>query len=181
MRDRFGDGKLIAKTEASILPKVIVVLDVSLPINVGDEVRRRLPNGQDEAFEVLDPKFFEKFHDLPPHFKLEYRRKGQFAHGAGGNYTISVQGANARVDIASRDQSTNIVTGDIFGDLTAALKANVSDPDQLAKLIASIDDMRANQGQSGMSAAYQRFISLCADHMGIIVPFLPALTALLPS
>jgi hypothetical protein len=40
--------------------------------------------------------------------------------------------------------------------------------------------MKRTQKSAGFAAAYQQFISICADHMGIIVPFLPALTVMLP-
>jgi hypothetical protein len=40
-----ANGELIATTKAAILPELIMVFDVSIPINVGDEVRRKLPSG----------------------------------------------------------------------------------------------------------------------------------------
>src|SRR3954447_14209945 len=42
-------GELIATTKAAILPENIVVFDTKIAINVGDEVRRKLPSGQDEV------------------------------------------------------------------------------------------------------------------------------------
>jgi hypothetical protein len=172
------DGNLIATTKAAILPQNIIVFDTSIPIGVGDEVRRRLPSGQDEAFEVTDPTFFEKFHDTKAHYQLKYRRKGTFPQGAGGNYTVHVTGNNSRVNIASRDQSTNVVVeGDVFGNLIEALRRGVQDNHQLDKLLAAVEEMKGQKEKPGFAAAYKNFISLCADHIGIVAPFLPALTA----
>jgi hypothetical protein len=175
-----GAGDLIATTKAAILPKNIVVFDTSIAINIGDEVRRRLPSGQDEAFEVTDPTFFQEFHGTKAHYQLKYRRKGTFPHGAGGNYTFHVSGNNTRVNIASRDQSTNLVVeGDVFGNLTAALRNGVQDGEKLSELLAAIDAMRREQNKPGFAVAYQKFVSICADHIGLVAPFLPALTALI--
>jgi hypothetical protein len=174
-------GELIAKTKAAILPENIVVFDVKIPINVGDEVRRKLPSGQDEVFEVTDPTFFKEFHGTKAHYQIKYRRKGTFKHGQGGNYTFHVSGNNARVNVESRDQSTNVVIeGDVFGNLTAALKNGVKDEAQLGQLLAAVEEMRRTRDdKSSFASAYQKFVSICADHLGIVMPFLPALTNLL--
>ncbi len=170
-------GELIATTKAAILPKNIVVLDTSIAINIGDEVRRRLPSGQDEAFEVTDPTFFQAFHDTKAHYQLKYRRKGTFPHGAGGNYTFNVSGTNARVNIASRDHSTNVVVeGNVFGNLETALRGSVTDAEKLNQLLAALEEMRREQRKPGFAVAYQKFVSICADHIGVVAPFLPALT-----
>jgi hypothetical protein len=128
-------GELIATTKAAILPDLIMVFDVSIPINVGDEVRRKLPSGLDETFEVVDPRFFEKLQGVKAHYQIKYRRKGSFPHGAGGNYTVHVTGSNSRVNIASTDRSTNVVVeGDVFGNLTAALRKDVRPGPELDRL-----------------------------------------------
>jgi hypothetical protein len=171
-------GNLVATTKVAILPKLMVVFDTLIPIKVGDEVRRRLPSGVDETFEVVEPSFFEKFHDTEAHYKVKYRRKGEFPHGTGGNYTVHVTGHNSRVNIASTDRSTNVVVdGDVFGNLTAALRKDVGAGPELDRLLASIEEMRAEQKRPSFAAAYQRFVSISADHLGIIAPFLPALAS----
>jgi hypothetical protein len=175
-------GELIATTNAAILPKIIIVLDTKIPISVGDEIRRKLPSGQDETFEVTDPTFFQEFEGTQAHYQLKYRRKGTFPHGAGGNYTVHVSGHNSRVNIASTDRSTNVVVeGDVFGNLTAALRKDVAAGPKLDRLLASIEEMRNEQKSPSFAAAYQKFVSISADHLGIIAPFLPALASFISS
>jgi hypothetical protein len=58
---------LLATTKAAILPDLIMVFDVSIPINVGDEVRPKLPSGLDDTFEAVDPRFFEKLQGVKAH------------------------------------------------------------------------------------------------------------------
>ena len=175
-------GQLIATTKAAILPQNIIIFDTSIPINVGDEIRRKLPSGQDETFEVTDPTFFQEFHGTKAHYQLKYRRKGTFPHGAGGNYTVQVTGSNSRVNIGSTDRSTNIVVeGDVFGNLTAALRKDVRPGPELDRLVAAIEEMRAQQKTPSFASAYQKFVSISADHIGIIAPFLPALANFIPT
>jgi hypothetical protein len=86
-------------------------------------------------------------------------------------------GINSRINNSSTDQSTNIaVAGDVFGNLSAALQAGVSDAEQLATLLAAVEDMKRTRGGGGFAAAYQKFISLCAEHMEIVAPFIEPLS-----
>jgi hypothetical protein len=39
--------------------------------------------------------------------------------------------------------------------------------------------MKNEKGKTGFVQAYQNFIGLAADHIGVITPFLPALTSLI--
>jgi hypothetical protein len=95
---------------------------------------------------------------------------------------VHVTGSNSRVNIASTDRSTNVVVeGDVFGNLTAALRKNVRESPELDRLIAAIEEMRAKQKTPGFAAAYQKFVSISADHLGIIAPFLPALANFIPT
>ncbi|WP_426037708.1 hypothetical protein [Brevundimonas sp. DC300-4] len=87
-----------------------------------------------------------------------------------------VSGPNARANFGSTDNSTNqIVHGDVFGDLRAAIESGVSG-DEKAPLLAAVADMKAKQGGSGFVDAYQKFITSAANHMQLVAPFLPALT-----
>jgi hypothetical protein len=60
-----------------------------------------------------------------------------------------------------------------------ALRSGVQDGEKLNRLLAAVDEMRREQHKPGFVVAYQKFVSICADHLGIVAPFLPALTALI--
>lgn len=155
----------------------IVIPDATAPIAVGDELRRTIPSGAEETFEVIDPVYHQGFGGIPSHFQVAIRRKGAFDPGKGGNYTINVSGSNSRVNIGSTDNSTNTHTDNrVFTDLRTAISAQVSDPSERKLLLRGVDDMESNAGdKAGFAGAYQRFISSAADHMTVISPFLPAL------
>lgn len=175
-----GDVRNVAK--GIISGNEIVVFDEKLVVFAGDEMRRALPNGHDEAFHVVDPQFFTAFGGIPSNYQIKVRRKGTFPHHTGGNFSISVTGPNARVNIGSTDNSKNVV-GDVtvFRELRAAVSSGVSDEGQRAELLAAVEAMDAARGHGGFVQAYQRFISLAADHLGVIGPFLPALAGFLAS
>ena len=82
------------------------------------------------------------------------------------------------LNIGSTDKSTNVVfRGDIFGDIETALRSGVTDQTKLDQILSSLGEVKNQRGQSGYIAAYQKFMAVVADHIGIVAPFLPALTA----
>src|SRR5258706_9478467 len=110
-----SDGTLRSSTEGVVSDKSILIEDTSQVIEVGDEMRRILPNGREEVFVVEDPAFKEKFHSIDAHYQVKVRKKGTFPRHTGGNYSLHVTGNNSRVNIASTDRSTNVVVeGDVF-------------------------------------------------------------------
>lgn len=175
------DGTVRATTDAAILPKKIVIFDTAVIVQTGDEIRRRLPNGTDETFEVLEATYFAEHRGTEAHYQIDYRKKGVFSHGAGGNFSINVTGQNSRVNISSVDHSTNLAVGsDVFSQLQAQLDGNVSDRAELAKLTSLVEEMKRAQGKSGFASAFQKFVSVTGPYLELVAPFLPALAKFFP-
>ncbi|WP_417610635.1 hypothetical protein [Parasphingorhabdus sp.] len=171
-----AEGKIRSQVDAIATGKKIIVPDETVIIQTGDEMRRRLPNGTDETFEVVDPVYFQKTFGLPGHFQVEVRKKGMFPHGTGGNYTISVTGTNSRVNIASSDLSTNVaIDKSVFSHIRETLKNKVDDETERAALLAALQRVEAAGDENELGSAYQTFIAAAANHMTVIAPFLPAL------
>jgi len=79
----------------------------------GDLIRRKMSNGGEEIFEVIDPIFYEKFYDIPAHYELIVRRMGsQEGLQPQQNITYNISGPNARISQNSTDKSLNIALGD---------------------------------------------------------------------
>lgn len=175
------DGTVRSTARGIFSGKQVSVFETALQVFAGDEIRRTLPNGTEEAFEVLDPKFFDEFHGIPANFQIDVRRKGTFEAGKGGHYSIHLSGQNARVNIHSTDNSSNIVGGgDLFGNLAAAVQTGVAEEDRRLAIIQAIAVMKEQEGKTGFKQAYRDFMGLAADHLGVILPFLPALAGMLP-
>jgi RNA 3'-terminal phosphate cyclase len=172
------DGSIRGSTRAIFTGGVIVIDDPKIVVLAGDEIRRRLPNGTEEAFDVIDPKFYDRMDGINAHFQVQVRRKGAFPKGTGGNFTINLSGQNSRINISSHDSSVNYaVTGNVFGDLSAQIRSRVANEADRLNLLAAVEEMKEQQHSAGFAAAYQKFISISADHIGIVAPFLPALAS----
>jgi hypothetical protein len=172
------DGSVRSSLQAQFTGDLVIIEGKKTVVLSGDEIRRGLPNGTEETFEVIDPIFYDTG-IMGPHFQVKVH-KGVFQHGHGGNYNVNVSGANARVNIASTDKSNNVsVDGDIFGNVEAALRSRAQDQGQLDQILSALNELKVQRGQSSYAAAHQKFMAIVADHIGIVAPFLPALTEMM--
>jgi hypothetical protein len=156
-----------------------IIEDMTADVRPGDEIRRMLPNGREEAFVVQDPKYYGGG-PFGPHYQVKIRRGGVYPKHTGGNYTIHVSGSNSRVNIDSTDRSINtVVGGDVFNQLRKALDDGIGDEGDREKLKNLVNQVEAARDQKSFTASYQALIASAANHMTIIAPFLPGLTELL--
>lgn len=174
------DGEIRHSTKA-IFGDTIVIPDPKVAIFSGDEIRRTIPSGVEEAFEVLDPVFHDRHGGIPAHYQVKNRRKGIFPSGTGGNFTIHVSGPNSRVNVNSADHSKNVVADhNIFGNLQAAIDKGVPDPAErelLSKLVTSMEAVADDK--PSFLKSYQNFMAAAANHMTVLAPLLPGLAAFL--
>lgn len=170
-------GEERGTTKAILQDDFAMIQDTMVVVEAGDEIRRRLPNGRDEAFSVVDASYSQGLGGIPAHYQLKLQKKGQFAPHTGGNFNVTVNGANARVNIGSQDYSSNTTIDDsTFGDLRKTLDGaglTQGDKAKLEKLIAA---MEAAKGKPGFAEAYQKFIAGVGEHVKIIAPFIPLLS-----
>lgn len=171
------DGSVRSTPKAQFSGSLVIIEGADVVVMPGDEIRRTLPNGTEEAFNVIDPVFYDEH--FGPHFQIKVSRKGVFPVHTGGNYNVHVSGPNSRVNIASQDHSVNLVAGDIFGEITTALKGGISDQRKLNELLDLVEEMKRERGGKGFVLAYQKFVGLAAEHVELISPFLPALANLI--
>jgi hypothetical protein len=156
-----------------------IIDDMTADIRQGDEIRRLLPNGREEAFVVRDPKYYGQG-PFGPHYQVKIARGGVYPEHTGGNYKIHVSGSNSRVNIDSTDRSINtVVGGDVFNQLRKALDEGIGDEGERKKLKNLVNQLEAARDQKSFAASYQALIASAANHMTVIMPFLPGLTELL--
>lgn len=92
------------------------------------------------------------------------------------NQVVNVHGPNARVNIDSTDNSTNIVhQGVSFSELRKAIESGVSDGVERTAILQRLSDLEAATDHESGATRYQVFIAAAANHMTIIGPYLPAL------
>jgi hypothetical protein len=92
------------------------------------------------------------------------------------NQTFNVHGPNARVNIDSIDNSTNIVNQGIpFSELRKAIESGVTDGIERATILERLADLEMATDRESGSKRYQSFIASAHHHMALIGPYLPAL------
>lgn len=170
------DGKVRGRVKGYYGGTTFIIDDKSVDIRPGDEIRRKLPNGQDDIFYVTDPKYYGAFGG---HYQVKFTRQRPTPKHA-PTYNVNVSGHNARVNIDSTDHSHNTIQiGDVFSGLRQAISNNIADTSEKTALLSAVEEMNRTQKQPGFLGAYNAFISSAANHMTLIGPFLPALAALL--
>lgn len=92
------------------------------------------------------------------------------------NQTLNVTGPNARVNINSTDNSSNVVhEGLPFAEIRRAIESGVIDTTERAGILAKLGELEIVRDRESGSEKYQKFISAMANHMVILGPYLPAL------
>jgi len=129
------DGTKFEQIKASVQKNKIFVQGTKYLIEPRDLIQRKMSNGGEETYEVIDPGFQERFHSIPAGYQMDVRKIGlpesrtrpaarhasssyqmdvrkiglPEARSAIQNITYNVTGHNARINQNSVDQSINIV------------------------------------------------------------------------
>ena len=103
------DGTTVESIKASVQSKKIFIQGHEPLIEPGDLVQRKMSNGAEETYEVVDPGFREKFGGILAGYQMDVRKLGvPEAKSAVHSVTYNVTGSNARINQNSVDQSVNV-------------------------------------------------------------------------
>jgi hypothetical protein len=104
------NGERVEGIKASVQSKKIFIQRSDILIETGDLIQRKMSNGGEETYEVVDPGFHERYGGIPAGYQMTHRKLGlPEAEKAVQNITYHISGANARVNNHSVDNSTNVV------------------------------------------------------------------------
>ncbi|MFA6053575.1 MAG: hypothetical protein WC762_13400 [Methylobacter sp.] len=104
------DGTRVVDLKASVQRTKIYMNAGKLLIESGDLIQRRMSNGAEETYQVIDPGFYEAFHGIPANYQMEVQKLGTpEAKQAVQSITYNITGSNARINQNSVDNSTNVV------------------------------------------------------------------------
>lgn len=179
-----ADGRSFDDVEAGVHKDKLFFNDPELPLEVGDVVKRKLPSGIVEEFEIVDPNFRQGLHSIPAHYQSVVRRRQSLPpHHVNTQQvtnTYYLHGDNSRVNIQSEDRSINLTSTPetVFTDMKAVVEAKVPVEAQ-SMIVAAIDEMELVAPGSSFRDKYLAFVSIAADHLGVLSPFLPLLTGML--
>ena len=130
--------------------------------------------GGNNVFATLRQKAYEA---VDNDFAGEPDPDGQTVYNLGG-----VQGSNSRVNINSQDHSTNVVdesAKQLFNELRQAVEVGVGDESEKQELLDSIQGMEQAASDKRRFTTYADFVSLAANHVTVVRPFVVALSKLL--
>jgi hypothetical protein len=92
------------------------------------------------------------------------------------NQTFNVNGPNARINIGSTDNSTNVFHQNTpFSEMRKAIEAGVADAIERADLLKRLAELEQAKDRKSASERYQAFVTLAANHMTTLGPLLPVL------
>ncbi len=177
-----ANGDKIESIMADVQSRVVFFNDGRLPIEEGDRIERILPNGLVEAYEVTERGYYNRPH---PHgsYQSKVRKITTLASAMNPTTVINnINGSNTRLNVNSTDASTNIVnvgTDQLFERLRGEIASQVANSTSRDAMLERVRELEAAVGTPTFAQRYQQLLSIAADHMTVLLPFLPALTQLL--
>ncbi|NGX90047.1 hypothetical protein GW579_23505 [Rahnella sp. Lac-M11] len=103
------NGERIDGIKASVQSKKTFINQSDILIETGDLIQRRMSNGGEETYEVIDPGFHERHGSIAAGYQITHKKLGlPEADKAVQNITYNISGANSRVNNQSIDNSINI-------------------------------------------------------------------------
>jgi hypothetical protein len=180
----FSDGQWHENLKAQVQEDKILVLTSTLPISEGDELRRKLPNGTTEEYDIGHVQFQVATLDFPGMITVYVRKQGSELHARLRTVqnVYKLTGANPMVNVNSVDSSVNVLTVNsetLFSDLAKVIREQVEGTELRDQLSATVQQMEQTRGTPEFTSSFQSFIALAANCMTIVLPFIPALTQLL--
>ena len=180
----YSDGTKREEIRALVDSKTIFINDVTIPISIGDKITRTLPSGQEETFIVTNFHLQRGGRTIPDFYEISYRREElREHHPQPPAVSVHLEGSpQSRVNLNSPDQSINVINSeaeDTFNQVRDLLSESISDSATLELLLERVDVMERSQGTGGFTSAYREFVSAAADHMTVLAPVIPMLSAML--
>lgn len=174
-------GQEYPDVSASVQKNQIFIMDSNLPIEEGDRFTRTLSNGLQESYLILDRGFRERVGGIRAHYQCEVQKESSmpYKQQQSTSITYNLHGANPRVNVNSTDSSVNILNGNVFDELKAAIKSSNVPEQEQEKLVEAVECLEAAKETPSFMSKYKDFIEVAANHISVVSPFLPAITKFL--
>jgi hypothetical protein len=170
---------------AQIAPSKILLFGDQVVVDVDDAIVHTARNGAVQRYSVLDVHYQAGEMDLPAVTTLKVEKQGSKAVGrsSASQHTYNLSGDNARINIRSTDNSINTVNAAIspvFNQLRTELERLPEDHPQKIALLKSVDDLStAPPNSQTFTDRFNKFMSLAANCVTVVTPFLPEITKML--
>jgi len=102
-------GERVDNIQASVQAKIIFIDRSDILIETGDFIQRKMSNGGEETYEVLDPGFHEEIFGISAHYQMTHKKLGlPAAKRAIQNITVTIHGDNSGNMQVGNDNTMNI-------------------------------------------------------------------------
>lgn len=176
------NGEIFDDIKANVQTKMIFIHDEKLPLEENDTIYRKLPSGLVEKYIVIDRGYFSGIGSIRGHYEAKVRKEGSINEEKYKSITniYNVNGPSSKININSTDNSKNYFNDNdsLFEDLKHVL-AGIVEENIKEKSFQILEKLNNSKNTPSYLTNYQNFISLLADHMTVIAPFIPALSKLL--
>lgn len=157
---------------------LIFVDDVKIPIEEGDFVERILPSKIVEKYLITKVDCFADG-DLD-HYELGFEKQVALKKKDSSSIVYNIGHVSGKVNICSTDNSINCNICDsdkkVFDDLRSVIQESVFEN---TTVLLELDRLENSYGTNTFATQYHSFIQAVANHITIIAPFLPALSAMM--
>lgn len=171
-------GKYIANVKGFFGKKYLTITDVSIPIVEGQYIIRKLPNGVNEKYEIINSKYNKGNENVCDFYKLTLK-KSTIKNKETKTIINNIYNCE-KVNVDSIDNSVNIKLNNseelILNEIKKILDSIQENNKEKKELF---DEMCKNIGKKTFLEKYQLFIASMADHITVLTPFIPFLTSLI--
>ncbi len=171
-------GKYIANVKGFFGKEYLTITDVSIPIVEGQYIIRKLPNGVNEKYEIINSKYNKGNEDICDFYKLTLK-KSTIKNKETKTIINNIYNCE-KVNVDSIDNSVNIKLNNseelILNEIKKILDSIQENNKEKKELF---DEMCKNIGKKTFLEKYQLFIASMADHITVLTPFIPFLTSLI--
>ena len=155
---------------ASVQKNIIFTHCVDIPIEKDDILLRKLSNGMEELYKVINPVYYNGFESMPPHYELEVSKIGLDDDKQNSTYNINAN----KVNINSIDNSYNINNDSkIFDEMLEIIKNN--NVDNKNEIISAINQMKVNTGKPSFKNTVINFMQIASNCIALFKEFIPLL------
>lgn len=145
------DGARVDNIQSSVQDKKIFIDRSDILIESGDFIHRKMSNGAEETYEVIDPGFHEKFHGIPAGYQMRCKKLGlpeakKIIQETTYNNTINIHGDNQGVAVLGNKNHSNIGNIELDKKLIDLIKAiEASNLEDKNKVIKDLNDKKDNR------------------------------------
>ncbi|MCL6334321.1 hypothetical protein EXT66_13525 [Pectobacterium carotovorum subsp. carotovorum] len=139
------NGERTDNIKASVQSNKIFINRSDIFIETGDLIQRRMSNGGEETYEVIDPGFHERHGSIAAGYQMTHKKLGlPEADKYVKNIVYNISGTNSRVNNHSVDNSINIENlnpdvSEYIARLRSEIEVVINNPKEKQEAIEIVD------------------------------------------